>query len=85
MASIMQLVPAEMCQVTTARFTPGPDPLQSPFDPAQHGFPLCPRRRLGNPQGIEQLVRRRVVTLEAGLSYATNPGNLRIELADFGG
>ncbi len=34
-------------------------------------------------QVIEQLVRRRVVTFEVGLSYATNPGNLKIELADF--
>ena len=36
-------------------------------------------------QVIEQLVRRRVVTLDVGLAYATNPGNLRIELADFPG
>ena len=36
-------------------------------------------------QVIEQLVRRRVVTLAVGLSYATNAGNLRIELADFQG
>lgn len=36
-------------------------------------------------QVIEQLIRRRVVTLGTGLSYATNPGNLRIELADFQG
>ncbi len=36
-------------------------------------------------QVIEQLIRRRVVTLATGLSYATNPGNLRIELADFQG
>ncbi len=36
-------------------------------------------------QVIEQLVRRRVVTFAVGLSYATNAGNLRIELADFAG
>ena len=36
-------------------------------------------------QVIGQLVRRRVVTLAVGLSYATNAGNLRIELADFQG
>jgi twitching motility protein PilT len=32
---------------------------------------------------IEDLIRRRVVTMETGLLYATNAGNLRIELADF--
>jgi len=31
---------------------------------------------------IEKLIRDDVVDLETGLSYATNPGNLRLELAD---
>jgi len=32
---------------------------------------------------IEKLVRSGVIDLETGLGYATNPGNLRLELADF--
>jgi twitching motility protein PilT len=32
---------------------------------------------------IEKLVREGVIDLETGLAYATNPGNLRLELADF--
>jgi twitching motility protein PilT len=32
---------------------------------------------------IEKLIRAGVVDLETGFSYATNPGNLRLELADF--
>jgi twitching motility protein PilT len=32
---------------------------------------------------IEKLIRNRVVDMETGLSYATNAGNLRLELADF--
>jgi twitching motility protein PilT len=32
---------------------------------------------------IEKFVRGGVVDLETGLGYATNPGNLRLELADF--
>jgi twitching motility protein PilT len=32
---------------------------------------------------IERLIRARVIDLEVGLSYATNAGNLRLELADF--
>jgi twitching motility protein PilT len=35
-------------------------------------------------QVIETLIRTGVVTLEMGLLYATNAGNLRLELADFG-
>ncbi len=31
---------------------------------------------------IEKLIREGVVTLEVGLSYATNPGNLRLQLSD---
>ncbi len=34
-------------------------------------------------QVLEQLVRARTITLDAALVYATNPGNLRLELADF--
>ena len=34
---------------------------------------------------IEKLIRSRVVDLDSGCAYATNPGNLRLELADFGG
>jgi twitching motility protein PilT len=36
-------------------------------------------------QVIEQLVRKRAVTMEVALQYATNAGNLRLELADFAG
>jgi len=32
---------------------------------------------------IENLIRSGVVDLEVGLTYATNPGNLRLELTDF--
>jgi twitching motility protein PilT len=32
---------------------------------------------------IEKLIRSRVVELETGCAYATNAGNLRLELADF--
>jgi twitching motility protein PilT len=32
---------------------------------------------------IEKLIRSGVIELEAGLSYATNAGNLQLELADF--
>lgn len=31
---------------------------------------------------IEKLVRRGVIDFEMGLSFATNPGNLRLEMAD---
>jgi twitching motility protein PilT len=34
---------------------------------------------------IEKLIRSGVVDLETGLAYATNPGNLRLELSDFAG
>jgi twitching motility protein PilT len=33
---------------------------------------------------IDKLVRAGVVDLDTGLAYATNPGNLRLALADFG-
>jgi twitching motility protein PilT len=32
---------------------------------------------------IERLIREEVVDMETGMAYATNPGNLRLELADF--
>jgi twitching motility protein PilT len=32
---------------------------------------------------IEKLIRAKTIDLEVGLSYATNPGNLRLELSDF--
>jgi twitching motility protein PilT len=32
---------------------------------------------------IEKLIRKGAVDFETGLAYATNPGNLRLELADF--
>jgi len=32
---------------------------------------------------IEKLIRSRAVTLDVGMSYATNPNNLRLEIADF--
>jgi twitching motility protein PilT len=35
--------------------------------------------------GIEQLIRAGTVDLETGLAYATNPGNLRLQLADITG
>jgi twitching motility protein PilT len=35
--------------------------------------------------GIEQLVRAGVIELDTGLAYATNPGNLRLQLSDIAG
>ncbi len=35
--------------------------------------------------GIEQLVRAGVIELGIGLAYATNPGNLRLQLSDIAG
>ena len=35
--------------------------------------------------GIEQLVRAGAIDLDTGLAYATNPGNLRLQLADIAG
>ena len=32
---------------------------------------------------IEKLIRAGTIDLETGFGYATNPGNLRLELADF--
>ena len=46
--------------------------------------------RVGDQEGmqhfdreIEKLIRSEVVALDVGLAYSTNPGNLRLELADF--
>ena len=54
------------------------------------GKTLLDAMRVGDNEGmqhfdkeIEKLIRARVVALEVGLAYATNPGNLRLELADF--
>jgi twitching motility protein PilT len=54
------------------------------------GKTLLDAMRVGDNEGmqhfdkeIEKLVRAEVITLETGLAYATNPGNLRLELADF--
>ena len=33
---------------------------------------------------IEKLIRADVINIETGLIYATNPGNLRLQLADLG-
>ena len=35
--------------------------------------------------GIEQLIRDGIVDMETGMAYATNPGNLRLLLADIAG
>jgi len=35
--------------------------------------------------GIEQLIRAGTIELETGLAYATNPGNLRLQIADIAG
>lgn len=35
--------------------------------------------------GIEQLIRDGIVDIETGMAYATNPGNLRLLLADIAG
>ncbi|MGA8272722.1 MAG: PilT/PilU family type 4a pilus ATPase [Candidatus Sulfotelmatobacter sp.] len=35
--------------------------------------------------GIEQLIRAGIIEVETGLAYATNPGNLRLQIADIAG
>ncbi|HSS96892.1 MAG TPA: PilT/PilU family type 4a pilus ATPase, partial [Terriglobales bacterium] len=54
------------------------------------GKTLLDAMRVGDNEGmqhfdreIEKMIRARVVALDVGLAYATNPGNLRLELADF--
>jgi len=32
---------------------------------------------------IERLIRAGIISLDVGMSYATNPNNLRLEIADF--
>jgi len=57
---------------------------------ASEGKSLLDAMKDGNTEGmqtfdqvIEKLIRNRVVTMDIGLQYATNAGNLRLELADF--
>lgn len=54
------------------------------------GKTLLDAMRVGTTEGmqhfdgeIEKLVRAGTIDFETGLGYATNPGNLRLELADF--
>ncbi len=54
------------------------------------GKTLLDAMRVGDNEGmqhfdreIEKLIRSHVVALDVGLAYATNAGNLRLELADF--
>jgi twitching motility protein PilT len=54
------------------------------------GKTLLDAMRVGGAEGmqhfdgeIERLVREGVIDLETGLAYATNAGNLRLELSDF--
>jgi twitching motility protein PilT len=54
------------------------------------GKTLLDAMRVGTTEGmqhfdgeIEKLIRAGTVDFEGGLAYATNPGNLRLELADF--
>ena len=54
------------------------------------GKTLLDAMRMGTTEGmlhfdgeIERLVRAGTIDFETGLGYATNPGNLRLELADF--
>jgi twitching motility protein PilT len=56
------------------------------------GKTLLDAMRVGGDEGmlhfdgeIEKFIRSGVVDFETGLSYSTNPGNLRLELADFTG
>jgi twitching motility protein PilT len=54
------------------------------------GKTLLDAMRVGDSEGmqhfdgeIEKFVRAELVEMEAAMGYATNPGNLRLELADF--
>jgi twitching motility protein PilT len=54
------------------------------------GKTLLDAMRVGDQEGmqhfdreIEKMIRAGTVALDVGLAYATNPGNLRLELADF--
>ena len=54
------------------------------------GKTLLDAMRVGATEGmqhfdgeIERLVREGTIDFDTGMAYATNPGNLRLELADF--
>ena len=54
------------------------------------GKTLLDAMRVGTTEGmqhfdgeIEKLIRSETIDFETGMAYATNPGNLRLELADF--
>ena len=54
------------------------------------GKTLLDAMRVGTTEGmrhfdgeIEKLIRAGIIEFDAGMAYATNPGNLRLELADF--
>jgi twitching motility protein PilT len=56
----------------------------------QDGKTLLDAMRVGSTEGmqhfdgeIEKLIRAGAIDFETGMGYATNPGNLRLELADF--
>jgi len=56
----------------------------------QDGKTLLDAMRVGSTEGmqhfdgeIEKLIRAGTIDFETGMGYATNPGNLRLELADF--
>ncbi|HZC21946.1 MAG TPA: PilT/PilU family type 4a pilus ATPase, partial [Candidatus Binatia bacterium] len=58
----------------------------------QEGKSLLDAMRDGDTEGmqhfdgnIEQLIRAGSIELQTGLAYATNPGNLRLQLADIAG
>ncbi len=55
----------------------------------EEGKTLLDAMRDGETEGmqyfdgeIEKLIRTRVIDFDTGLSYATNPGNLRLQMAD---
>jgi twitching motility protein PilT len=54
------------------------------------GKTLLDAMRVGGEEGmqhfdgeIEKFIRAGVIDLETGMNYATNPGNLRLEMSDF--
>jgi twitching motility protein PilT len=54
------------------------------------GKTLLDAMRVGGEEGmqhfdgeIEKMIRTGVIDMETGMAYATNPGNLRLELADY--
>ena len=58
----------------------------------QEGKTLLDAMRDGETEGmqhfdgnLEQLIRAGVIDIETGLTYATNPGNLQLQLADLAG